>query len=339
MSGRGWHDGASVVPVAGPKTEASRAYPGLDKDHRFLRTVAQNQMQRLRQHEEDEARNPRREKICVREFVKPANATIAIHRSPGVMKPPKAEPRGTLFLPAKSKWYADDDFTPSSFTPLHTTQHKNEESLEEKALQEFGCMRTDQVSKLIAAICLQAMNGGEETEAALNRCIIICQEQNGMAFLDGLLQRLGQFYEDREDFAEHVEGPEAVPRRWTFYVTFLARLLVGLDGHFGGAAHFTAAQHTQLLARLICCCCLYMLRPPSLGHPAEIQCLKMVLQLAGETISKQAHKHMKNVMNRIRVAYTSPGPSPTTNMMLAELMLLNASPSKISTREGSDTTA
>ncbi|KAH6942533.1 hypothetical protein HPB50_007368 [Hyalomma asiaticum] len=117
-------------------------------------------------------------------------------------------------------------------------------------------------------------------------------KERGETFLESLLSACREWFNERDQLLRPLDATMAVPRRWTAYVCFLAELLLGLRGRTSGGRG--TASRTLCLVMLLCDCCHIILRPPSLGNPAEASqsfCLVTLLHDLVSSSSSTENKH------------------------------------------------
>lgn len=202
------------------------------------------------------------------------------------------------------------------------------QSLVKKAMHDPNTLSSHQLMELVRAICQRATEGIQNAEPSAQLCLSIIAKERGETFLESMLSACREWFNERDQLLRPLDATMVVPRRWTAYVCFLAELLLGLRGRIstscptGGRG---TASRTLCLVMLLCDCCHIILRPPSLGNPAEMECLRSVLTIAGRAVERDAPQRMAILVGRLREAFVQPGLSAQTRKTLLELLELHAS--------------
>ncbi|XP_075739440.1 uncharacterized protein LOC119166653 isoform X4 [Rhipicephalus microplus] len=202
------------------------------------------------------------------------------------------------------------------------------QSLVKKAMHDPNTLSSHQLMELVRAICQRATEGIQNAEPSAQLCLSIIAKERGETFLESMLSACRELFNERDQLLRPLDATMVVPRRWTAYVCFLAELLLGLRGRIstscptGGRG---TASRTLCLVMLLCDCCHIILRPPSLGNPAEMECLRSVLTIAGRAVERDAPQRMAILVGRLREAFVQPGLSAQTRKTLLELLELHAS--------------
>lgn len=239
----------------------------------------------------------------------------------------------------RSKSFSHDETAPSNATFPAEYQ-----SLIKKALHDPNALSSHQLMELVRTICQRATEGIQNAEPMAQLCLSIIAKERGETFLESLLSACREWFNERDQLLRPLEASSAVPRRWTAYVCFLAELLLGLRGRSaataspapgtmaagrtvagGGGGAAPTASRTLCLVMLLCDCCHIILRPPSLGNPGEMECLRSVLTIAGRAVERDAPQRMATLVGRLRQAFVQPGLSAQARKTLLELIELHAS--------------
>lgn len=197
------------------------------------------------------------------------------------------------------------------------------QGLVKKALHDPNTLSSHQLMELVRAVCQRATEGIQNAEPSAQLCLSIIAKERGETFLESLLSACREWFNERDQLLRPLDATMAVPRRWTAYVCFLAELLLGLRGRTSGGRG--TASRTLCLVMLLCDCCHIILRPPSLGNPAEMECLRSVLTIAGRAVERDAPQRMASLVGRLREAFVQPGLSAQARKTLLELLELHAS--------------
>lgn len=234
----------------------------------------------------------------------------------------------------RSKSFSHDETAPSNATFPAEYQ-----SLIKKALHDPNALSSHQLMELVRTICQRATEGIQNAEPMAQLCLSIIAKERGETFLESLLSACREWFNERDQLLRPLEASSAVPRRWTAYVCFLAELLLGLRGRSASASAAPAtagrtaagsgaaptASRTLCLVMLLCDCCHIILRPPSLGNPGEMECLRSVLTIAGRAVERDAPQRMAALVGQLRHAFVQPGLSAQARKTLLELIELHAS--------------
>ncbi|XP_075534116.1 uncharacterized protein LOC142567911 [Dermacentor variabilis] len=207
-----------------------------------------------------------------------------------------------------------------------------------QAMSNPASLNSQQLLQLAQAICHTASLSIEHAELAAKFCHHIALVSDSV-FLEGLLNGCLELFERREELMGPLEASKDVPLRWIPYVSFVAKLLVAFkpsDGAGTDAAGDTVYTKdgktpngvwstVQSLAVLLSECFCFILRPPSLGSLAEMECLKSAMMAAGKTM-EQADPHLMVVlMSRLRDAFIESTASARSRKVLLQLIELRAS--------------
>lgn len=241
---------------------------------------------------------------------------------------------------------AHDELEPAgSGRQLHSSYERDEDSpvmydsLIKQAMSDPTLLNSQQLQSLARVISHAASKSIGHAEPAAKFChriALVCKDE----FLEALLRICNELFEKREELMGTHEVATDVPKRWTPYVTFVAGLLVEFESSGGDGANAASAtvdascvetpngswkRTVQSLAVLLSCCLQVILRPPSLGSAAEIECLRSVVTVAGQTMQRVAPHLMCALMGRLHDAYLEPSIPPRMRMVLLELIELRAS--------------
>lgn len=232
----------------------------------------------------------------------------------------------------KSSLRRSKSFSHDEPAPANASFPAEYQGLVKKAQHDPNALSTHQLMELVRAVCQRATEGIQFAEPAAQLCLSIIAKERGETFLESLLSACREWFNERDQLLRPLDASTAVPRRWTAYVCFLAELLLGLRGRSGGgstagrgATAAPTASRTLCLVMLLCDCCHIILRPPSLGNAAEMECLRSVLTIAGKAVERDAPQRMATLVGRLREAFVQPGLSAQARKTLLELIELHAS--------------
>lgn len=232
----------------------------------------------------------------------------------------------------KSSLRRSKSFSHDEPAPANGSFPAEYQGLVKKALHDPNALSSHQLMELVRAICQRATEGIQNAEPSAQLCLSIIAKERGETFLESLLSACREWFNERDQLLRPLDATTTVPRRWTAYVCFLAELLLGLRGRSGSCASGSAggrgaptASRTLCLVMLLCDCCHIILRPPSLGNPAEMECLRSVLTIAGRAVERDAPQRMATLVGRLREAFVQPGLSAQARKTLLELLELHAS--------------
>lgn len=234
----------------------------------------------------------------------------------------------SLFLPMQSCWYTeDDDVLPPATEP---TTSKGAKELLRMVLGDAASMSKQELVALTDAILEECLGGLETAKTTAKLCLRIIENGGGDVFLDAMVTTsLRKIFRERESIVTDLEGPTGVPRRWISFLEFITQLFMQLSDIAGNFFTAVTADYRSHIAGIIVCSCLFCLRPPALGHPAELDWLRSVLQHAAPTLQEDIPNSAEVVMNHIRKAFVQPSCSPSSRKKLMDLITLNASTWKI----------
>lgn len=228
----------------------------------------------------------------------------------------------------KSSLRRSKSFSHEEPAPANACFPAEYQSLVKKAMHDPNTLSSHQLMELVRAICQRATEGIQNAEPSAQLCLSIIAKERGETFLESLLSACREWFNERDQLLRPLDATMAVPRRWTAYVCFLAELLLGLRGRIsasGPTGGRGTASRTLCLVMLLCDCCHIILRPPSLGNPAEMECLRSVLTIAGRAVERDAPQRMATLVGRLREAFVQPGLSAQARKTLLELLELHAS--------------
>ncbi|XP_077544228.1 uncharacterized protein LOC144156218 isoform X2 [Haemaphysalis longicornis] len=192
------------------------------------------------------------------------------------------------------------------------------------AAQASNATKSDELRNLAWAVIQNATKGIEEAGAAAQLCLRYTERPNFIPFLEQLQTNCIIIYRNRHHLMRESE-PTAAPRGWTAYVFFLAELVHGL-ARWSGVVSAPASSApavdlvAQNLGKLVCYCGLVILRAPSLGHPAEVECLRSVLATAGVSMQRLSPEAMATLRGRLRQAALQPNLSRNSRQTLADML-------------------
>lgn len=233
----------------------------------------------------------------------------------------------SLFLPMKSCWYTDDDDLLPPVTEPATS--KGAKELLRMVLADAASMSKQELVALTDAIVEECLGGLETAKTTAQLCLRIIENGGGNVFLDTMVTSLRKIFRERESIVTHLEGPTGVPRRWITFLEFITQLFMQLSDIDGNFVTAVTADYRSQIAGVIVCSCLFCLRPPTLGHPAELDWLRSVLQFAAPTLREDIPNSAEVVMNHVRKAFAQPSCPPSSRKKLMDLITLNASTWKI----------
>ncbi|KAL1476709.1 hypothetical protein MTO96_036311 [Rhipicephalus appendiculatus] len=179
-------------------------------------------------------------------------------------------------------------------------------SLAKQAMHDPNTLNTEEIQRLTRCICQIASRSVEHTEMAANFCKQVASKAENM------------------------------PMRWTPYVTFVAKLLLVFDASDAKAGDAVVTTGNEMpdgsgrsaarqLAFLLSGCLQTILRPPSLGSVAEMECLKSAMSAAGKAMQRMEPHLMRMLMARMRDAFLEDGTSVRMRKILLELIDLHGS--------------
>lgn len=233
----------------------------------------------------------------------------------------------SLFLPMKSCWYTDDDDLLPPVTEPATS--KGAKELLRMVLADAASMSKQELVALTDAIVEECLGGLETAKTTAQLCLRIIENGGGNVFLDTMVTSLRKIFRERESIVTDLEGPTGVPRRWISFLEFITQLFMQLSDIDGNFVTPVTADYRSQIAGVIVCLCLFCLRPPTLGHPAELDWLRSVLQFAAPTLREDIPNSAEVVMNHVRKAFAQPSCPPSSRKKLMDLITLNASTWKI----------
>ncbi|XP_003741755.1 MIF4G domain-containing protein A [Galendromus occidentalis] len=169
--------------------------------------------------------------------------------------------------------------------------------LVKKALSDPNMLTLMQIMEVVRSICGKATEGIQHAGPSAQLCLSIIEKENGVTFLESLLNSCREWYNDRDKLLRSPQEGSAIPKRWTAYVTFVAELYYRLR------PQRLITPRAVTLCTLLYDCLELLLKPTSLKNPTELECLRTVLSVVGKQIDADAPQRMNNLVNHMRDSF------------------------------------
>lgn len=251
------------------------------------------------------------------------------------------EVQDSVPAPQASSAARDEPEPPAHSSQLNSRDGDDEDSvltydsLVKQAMQDPNTLNTEELQWLARGICQTASRSVEHAEMAASFCQrIASQMADSGAFIKGLLSVCNELFGNRAELMGPLEKAENMPMRWTPYVTFVAKLLQAFDASGAGDTIVNGDDEmldgsgrsaARQLAFLLSSCFQTILRPPSLGSVAEMECLKSAMAATGKAVQRMEPHLMRMLMARMRDAFLEAGTSVRMRKILLELIDLHGS--------------
>lgn len=222
------------------------------------------------------------------------------------------------------------------FSPTPRECSSELDSIVQEALHDPNALSEKKIQGLACLICQAASRSFENAERAVTFCKEISLKMvESRFFIESLLSSCNELFGSRSELMGPLDA-EHMPMRWAPYVTFVAKLLQAFETSGAEAAdaivtgdnempHKSGRDAVCRLACLLSSCFQIILRPPSLGSIAEMECLRLGMAAAGKAIQRMHPHLMYKLMTRVRDAFLEDGTTVRMRGILLEVIELHGS--------------